>query len=229
MPYIGNDVVDLISPENRQKSTDSRYLKKILTDTEIEQVRCSDNPDATLWSIWACKEAAYKVIRKQSSGAAFLPRHWTVHFRHPSSAVEHQGSKTSEAPPADQAPTAFAAGDVEISEKKSIPFFLFSSLSYVHCLAADCFDILDEVIWRVDVLPAGHDQKDRDPSVFARSCLAHALSSFLRDDQSQIKILRDREKDGELQPPAVYLNGIKTGIDVSLSHDGQFVAYAFLA
>jgi phosphopantetheinyl transferase (holo-ACP synthase) len=221
--------VDLISPENRQKSTDSRYLKRILTDTEIEQVRCSDNPDATLWSFWACKEAAYKVILKQSSGAAFLPRHWTVHFRHPSSAVEHQGSMPSEVPPDDQTPTVYAAGDVEISGKKSIPFFLSSCLSYVHCLAADYFDILDKVIWRVEVLSAGRDQKDRDPSIFARSCLAHALSAFLRDDQSQIKILRGRGKGGELQPPAVYLNGIKADIDVSLSHDGQFVAYAFLA
>ena len=229
MPYIGNDVVDLISPENRQKSTDSRYLKRILTDTEIEQVRCSDNPDAALWSIWACKEAAYKVILKKFSGEAFLPRRWTAHFRQPALTVEHQASKLSEAPLGGQTPTAFTAGDVETSEKKIIPFFLFSSLSYVHCLAADGFDILNKVIWRVDVLPAGHNQKDGDPSIFARSCLTHALSVFLRDDHSQIKILRDREKDGELQPPAAYLNGIKTDIDVSLSHDGQFVAYAFLA
>lgn len=212
-----------------QKSMDLRFLKKILTDTEINQVRSCDKPDTALWSIWACKEAAYKVLKKQAGDAAFVPRRWSVHFRHPSPAAEHQDFKLSEAPSADQKPTAFAAGDVAISEKKSIPFFLFSSLSYVHCLAADGCEFLDKATWRVDVLPHGSDPENTDSSGFARKCLAHALSDFLRDDPRQIKIIRAPKKDGELQPPAVYLNEVKTDIDISLSHDGQFVAYAFLA
>jgi len=42
---------------------DSRFLKKTLTDEEIEIVNLSRNPDTALWSFWACKEAAYKVIK----------------------------------------------------------------------------------------------------------------------------------------------------------------------
>lgn len=208
---------------------DSRFLKKILTDIEIERVRCSDHPDAALWSLWACKEAAYKVLKKQTSDAAFVPRRWSVHFRHPSPAAEHQGVKLSQEQPEDQKPAAFVTGDVVISEKRSISFFLFSSLSYVHCLAADCFNLLNKTTWRVDMLPEGRDQKDMDPSVFARSCLASALSAFFQDEQRQIEIIRARKEDGELQPPTVYRGGVKTDIDISLSHDGRFVAYAFLA
>jgi len=208
---------------------DSRFLKKILTDTEIKQVGRSDHPDMALWSIWTCKEAAYKVLKKQTGYAAFVPRRWSVCFRHPFPAVEDQGAKYSETQFDDQKSAIIAAGDVLISEKKSIFFNLFSSRSYVHCLAADRCDILDQAIWRVDALPEGRDQKDMDPSFFARSCLAKALSGLFRHDQKQITIFRAREKDGELQPPVVYRDGVKKDIDISLSHDGQFVAYAFLA
>ncbi len=212
-----------------QKSMDSRFLKKILTDTEIAQVGSSDHPDATLWSLWACKEAAYKVLKKQTGDAAFVPHRWSVCFRRPLPAIEHQSAHLSAMQSDNRKSAMFATGDVSISEKKSIFFYLFSSLSYVHCLAADHCDVLDKVIWRVDVLPGGQEQKDIDASVYARLCLAHALSGLFRYDQKQITIFRAQEKNGELQPPAVYLDGVKKDIDISLSHDGQFVAYAFLA
>ena len=80
MPYVGNDVVDLKEPANAGKSQDSRFLKKILTNAEIEFVQNAENPDAALWSLWACKETAYKVIKKSFPDAAFLPRRWQVTF-----------------------------------------------------------------------------------------------------------------------------------------------------
>ena len=210
-----------------QKSMDFRFLKKILTDTEIEQLHRCDDPDAALWSLWACKEAAYKVLKKQTSDAAFVPRRWSVHFGSLSPAVERPDTTLYEARHEDQKPTEFTTGDVLISENKSIPFLLFSSGAYVHCLAADRLDVLDKANWRIDALPEG-DQQGNDPSAFARSCLTRALSAFFGYDPCQIKIFRAQENDGELQPPVVYRDGIKADIDVSLSHDGQFVAYAFL-
>ncbi|MEE9913945.1 MAG: 4'-phosphopantetheinyl transferase superfamily protein [Deltaproteobacteria bacterium] len=211
-----------------QKSTDLRFLKKILTDIEIEQVRCASEPDRAIWSFWACKEAAYKVVQKQTGDAAFVPRRWSVHFRHPLPVMEPNGLHLACARPADQPPPVFAAGDVAISEKQVIPVSLFSSSSYVHCLAADQSGFLDKAVWRVEEKPAGCDQKEMDSSVFVRSCLVSALSAPLQADQHQIKIIRAPRKGGELGPPAVYLNDIRTDIDISLSHDGRFAAYAFL-
>lgn len=211
-----------------QKSTDLRFLKKILTDTEIEEVRCSDQPDAALWSLWACKEAAYKVIKKQTSDAAFVPHRWSVCLQRSSSAIEQDGLHIARPHPEDENPSAFAAGEVGLSDSRTIPFFLFSSTSYVHCLAADQSDVLDKAVWRVVALPDDLDEKGADPSAFARSRLACALSTALQIDQARIKISRMPRKRGELEPPAVYLDGIKMNIDISLSHDGQFVAYAYL-
>jgi hypothetical protein len=209
-----------------QKSTDSRFLKKILTDTEIEQVRCSDDPDAALWSFWACKEAAYKVIQKQTSGAAFVPRRWSVNFQHPL-VVGRNGHPEADEEQFDQAPTEFTAGDVIIPDRKAIPVRLFSSLSYIHCVAADSLDALDKAIWRAVILPPEQNGIENDPSAFSRLCLARHLEVFFQEDHHHIKICR-RKKDGDLLPPVAYLHDVQTDIDISLSHDGRWVAYAFI-
>jgi len=228
LPCVGNDIVDLKDPANAQKSADLRFLKKILADTETERFCGWNNPDTALWSIWACKEAAYKVLKKQTGDAAFVPRRWSVHLRRPSSAAGHENIRHSDVRSGDQNRGAFAAGEVMIPEKNSVPFILFSSLSYVHCVAADCFDVLNKAIWHVDELPCGRDPEDTDSSKFVRKCLIHALSDFLPEESRRIKIVRTFPEGGELQPPAVYLNDVKSGIDISLSHDGRFVAFAFL-
>ena len=210
-----------------QKSTDLRFLKKILTDTEIERVRCASEPEAALWSFWACKEAAYKVMKKQTGDAAFMPRRWSVCFRcsqpaayrdvlHPVNQAQNQNL------------TAITAGYVASSGRDDIPFLLLSSPSYVHSLAADQIDSLDKVLWRVAVMPGEWDKRCAEPSAYVRSCLLDALSGFLQAKQARIKIFRAPRERGELEPPAVYLDGIKTPIDISMSHDGRFVAYAFL-
>jgi phosphopantetheine--protein transferase-like protein len=202
LPCVGNDVVDLKEPENAGKSANSRFLKKILTDAEIESVINAENPDAALWSLWACKEAAYKVIKKSSPDTAFLPRQWPVTF-----------NKTK---------TKYSDGEVMIPDAGSVFIRLFSDFQYVHCIGADHPAVLDKVIWGVEDLP----EDETNPSVFARNCLAQNLAKHFSGNLHQIKIIRKRE-NGELQPPRVYVDGRKTDINISLSHDGRFVAYAF--
>jgi phosphopantetheinyl transferase (holo-ACP synthase) len=195
-------VVDLKEPANAGKSVDSRFLKKILTDAEIDFVKNAENSDAALWSLWACKETAYKVIKKTSSETAFVPRRWQTVF-----------CKTQ---------SEFSEGEVIIPEKGSVFIRLFSNSEYIHCVGADSLAALDKLIWSVDVLP----EKENNFSLFSRQCLAQNLAQFFSLNLQQIKIRRTRE-NGELQPPCVYVDGKKTDIDISLSHDGRFVAYAF--
>ncbi len=228
MPLIGNDVVDLTSPANVQKSTDLRFLKKILTDTEIGQVRCASQPEASLWSFWACKEAAYKVMKKQTGDAAFMPRRWSVCFRPPALSADAGGPLTAGMPTENRNALLMMAGHVAVPGIEEIPFFLFPSASYVHCLAADRSAFLDKAVWRVVALPDDCKEEEMDPSAFVRSGLTASLSTVLHADEARIKIFRAPRGRGELEPPAVYLDGIKTPIDISMSHDGRFAAYAFL-
>ena len=203
MPYVGNDVMDLKEPANAGKSRDSRFLKKILTDAEIEFVGNAENPDAALWSFWACKEAAYKVIKKSFPDAAFTPRRWQTTFT--------------------KFHSEYSDGEVIIPERGEVFIRLFSNPQYVHCVGADSLAALDKLIWNVESLP---EEEGINPSLFLRHCLGHNLAQYFSLNFHQIKIRRKREK-GELQPPRVYVDDRKTKIDVSLSHDGRFVAYVF--
>jgi len=195
--------VDLKEPANAGKSKDSRFLKKNLTNAEIEFVQNAENPDAALWSHWACKETAYKVIKKSSSDTAFLPRQWQVIFK--------------------KSQSKYSDGEVIIPRKDRVYIRLFSNLQYVHCIGADALTALDELIWSVDVLP---EKEKINPSLYLRYCLGQSLAKHFSLNFHHIKIKRTRE-NGELQPPRVYIDGRKTDIDISLSHDGRFIAYAF--
>ena len=185
---------------NAGKSRDSRFLAKILTDAEIELVRNAENPDLALWSLWACKETAYKVIKKISSDIAFIPRRWQTVF--------------------DNAPSDYAEGKVIISGQSIVCIRLFAKAGYVHCAGSDDRSALDKLIWDVETLP----NAETDPSIFTRKRLTDRLTKLLSLNSHQIEIQRTR-KNGELSPPQVYCSGDKTDMDISLSHDGRFVAY----
>ncbi len=159
----------------------------------------------TLWSVWACKETAYKVIKKTFPDTAFIPRLWQTVF-----AKTH--SECSE-------------GEVIISDAGSVFIRLFSNVQYLHCVGADHPAALDKLIWSVEALP---EEKAINPSLFLRECLGEKVADNFSLNFHDIKIKRTRA-NGELQPPCIYTGGRKTNIDISLSHDGRFVAYAFWA
>ena len=217
MPHIGNDIVDLISEPNVQKSTDSRFLKKILTDTEIEQVKNSSHPDELLWSFWACKEAAYKVIQKQTSNAAFVPRRWSVGFHtFVNSTVGLQTLRKN-----------YRDGAVWVPDFDAVYFRLFNFPSYLHCIAADAAGALNHIMAYVDRMPDQESSAGADPSLFVRLRMIHSLAVALYIPEKDLQIIRDTENGG-LTPPRLYISGVPSGIEISISHDGQYVAYAYM-
>ncbi len=64
---IGNDIVDLQSPE---PALHSRYIAKVFTLKEQVLVRAGA---VGLWLTWAAKEAAYKAIKRLDAGVLFSP------------------------------------------------------------------------------------------------------------------------------------------------------------
>jgi hypothetical protein len=217
LPNIGNDVVDLTSPANLQKSTDLRFLRKILTATEIDAVADSGRPDAALWSFWACKEAAYKVFIKQTGDAAFLPRRWSVCLERPLPGENRAGT------PGGIAPAGWTGKAVVTAEERRVFCRLFVTATHVHSWAADDTGALERAVARVAGLPAG-----QDASVAVRTCLVQTLADFFREDPSLFAVARPAREDGRPGPPVLLLRGVATGLEISLSHDGRFIACAFL-
>lgn len=153
---------------------------------------------------------------KQTGDAAFVPRRWSVCFRTSVTSTEAKEGLSS----------VVTLGDVMIAGTKKIFFSLSPSDTYIHCLAADHADSLRRAVRRVEELPSG---QETDPSVFVRSCLINDLSAHLRVAKARLNICRERTGGKASGPPAVYLDKTPTEVDISLSHDGRLVAFAYLA
>lgn len=180
-----------------------RFLKKILTDAEITFVQKAVNPDEVLWSFWACKETACKVIQRVSPDTAFIPRRWQVIVK--------------------TITPRYTEGEVAVWGRDGIMFRLFPGRDYVHCVGSDDPASLDDLKTAVRILP---DAEKNFPSMFLRTCFKEDLTGYFSCEQDDIEIAR--EKDGKaLRPPDIYIRGKKTGMAFSMSHDGRFVAYAF--
>ena len=52
------------------------------------------------------------------------------------------------------------------------------------------------------------------------------IASHFQYNENKIDIIRSDTKSGN-EPPIVYYDNKVTSIDLSLSHDGRYVAYAF--
>ncbi len=194
----------------------------------------AQNSDTVLWSFWACKEAAYKVIKKSHNEDSFIPRRWSVNIRlqstkHPvSSGAESHDHRRSNMGQYNQPHTGCQKGQVIIPGREAVSVCLSSHSSYVHCVAANSLSALDCSRWGINIVPERNDRQNDNLSSFARQCLVRRLAVFLHLNQDDIKIRRIK-KGTELQPPSVYIGGKRAAIDVSLSHDGRFIAYTFIS
>ena len=80
MQHVGNDIVDLTNPDVRRKSQDTRFINRVFTQGEQEQIFGSTNPDVMLWALWAGKESAYKIVSKSYPAVPSVPRAYNVSF-----------------------------------------------------------------------------------------------------------------------------------------------------
>ena len=209
---MGNDIVDLDAPGAVNKSENSRFMKKVFTDAEIRHIRASAQPDAVLWGIWAAKETAFKVVAKSCPDALFSPKKYNVRlYRNDPSA--HPGSVQT---------GAVTTPDGCVAVK------VFFHEGHIHCIGVsgnqgDLATIRHghgykqaEYGLQGDALPPSA----RESLAVRRLALRHIARCFGRNEA-------DMEIPGSTGPPLLYVNGRRDKIDISLSHDGRFVAYAF--
>ncbi|WP_051201469.1 4'-phosphopantetheinyl transferase superfamily protein [Christiangramia portivictoriae] len=61
---IGNDIIDLKIALAKPRIRNIRFLSKIFSEKEISQLAKQDNPELSIWKIWAMKETAYKAHQR---------------------------------------------------------------------------------------------------------------------------------------------------------------------
>jgi hypothetical protein len=213
--------VDLNDPHNTGKSRNTRFLNRVFTADEKRQIfnAAPVHPDIILWSLWAGKETAYKVISKDNPTVSSVPRLYEVSL--------FQGCDFKE-----QVSPSFSNtrcdGFVDTPGNR-VYIRVCIHRDYVHCIGNSCSaETLDSMVWHVDTVGPDIYPPMADSSVLVRVALKKHLASHYNIRPEQIDIKREKTLKGGLGPPFIYLNGRQADIDISLSHDGQRTAYAFI-
>ncbi len=171
--------------------------------------------DRLLWLFWAAKEAAYKAASKVSGNLSFIPRRFEVILDGFDQGAWENGGKEFRG----------------VVMTPALPVYFEGSGrgDYVQVIAATQSGVLKEVISGLDLLEDESACGSRDSaSRKARRAAISALALHAGLDSAEIEIRRERLEGGSLGPPVVCRQGERLPYDLSLSHHGRFVAYAFV-
>jgi phosphopantetheinyl transferase (holo-ACP synthase) len=209
--------VDLTHHHAKGKSTDTRFRKRVFLPDEERFILADVQPDAMLWAFWTGKEAAYKAVRKDYADIPSIPRLYRVSLEKANEAdngyLLRQGK-------------TFLIGTVE-TPQGNICLETTIAPDYVHSIATAFFPTPGEnIVFQVNRMLKGHSASSAYESWYVRAAAKKRLSRYLHGETDDIEIRRDKGPGG-IGPPYVYFQKQTAPIDISLSHDGAFAAYAF--
>jgi phosphopantetheinyl transferase (holo-ACP synthase) len=210
--------VDLNDPHNMGKSRNLRFVNRVFTPREQELIFDSHKPDTMIWALWAGKETAYKIISKCYPSAASTPRLYEVSL---------DCTDTCSLSECFSAAGNTISGVVD-TPHGNVHIKIFITSDYVHCIGTTAErETMDSLVWHVGRISPDSERLSDYESSFGRKALKQGLLAYYNQDKNDIDIRREKGPHG-LGPPFVCLNGKPAEIDISLSHDGLFTAYAFV-
>ena len=228
---VGNDVVDLSTPYARNKANDRRFVERVFNEDECAYIAASEAPTFSLWRLWAAKETVFKIASKLVPGLAFSHRQFRVVLDE------------------ERAPYSPWYGAVDYARRRfSVRWD--ANERYIHCVGVDADTKIplnkDDQCIRVSARAEDRQRFSRlaTPVMFFSideidSSAHHDIDESLRVRQlaarllahvyeGEVEIVREHCAAG-LCPPAVYREGRRVHeLDISLSHDGNFVAAAVM-
>ncbi|MBN2514747.1 MAG: 4-phosphopantetheinyl transferase family protein [Deltaproteobacteria bacterium] len=217
MNRVGNDIVDLTDPLAKGRSMDTRFIDRVFTSHEQEQIVNDGYPDVRIWCLWAGKETAYKILCKLYGHITSVPRRYEV--RMSASDDNHDDNR-----PIISGVVRTPYGPVSIR--------IFNEEDYLHCIGVTGpEELMNSVVWGIHKAePVEGEEYIYSPeaaSVEIRKVATKEIALCFQEDIEHIDIFRFKGSHG-LGPPTVYIKGKEAMIDISLSHDGHFLSYAFL-
>lgn len=208
---VGNDLIDLRAAHNRGRAGNPRLLARVLTAAERDRLAGEGGGDDGFALLWSAKEAAYKAFRKIRPDLVFAPGRWQVSFD------------------ASSAASACINGSVGIDDDSRVAVHWRRTEDWLHCIAVlgvGPADVESEVLALADCPPSSFTERER--AGFSRAESAHVrwlAKRLLRQRGFDgIEIVRDQHGTSRL-PPRAFAAGVPlAGVDLSLSHDGDYVA-----
>lgn len=226
MLRAGNDVVDLNHNGIIGKSKHTRFVKRVFNENEQSTISSSNDPDLTLWMIWAAKETAYKIISKIIGPPIFAHKKFATSF------LNH-----------------LPQPKVEVVYKEWLfPVKIIFTQDYIHAYSAHALssEISQYVLHKKVLQLASAELKDwknknnwkdnftkrerlsvhKAESALIRYHCKKAIAEALNISASRLQIIRPTNA-GKMQAPFVLLDNKQAEIDISLSHHGEWLAYCF--
>ncbi|KAA3617971.1 MAG: hypothetical protein DWQ05_07955 [Calditrichaeota bacterium] len=233
MIIVGNDIVDLQSESASGKSSDLRFMRRVFTASERKSIENHKNPDKALWLHWASKEAAYKVVCKlQKPRPVFSHAQFVVDLK---KSVE-LGLFSNIV----HATVKFRAITLEVQFEAG-PDFIHAIAYWPFGSGLDEFEIhsgsratssADLSLWSDRGWLESNFTEDellscvRSESALVRYFSKKSIADQIKYNESRIQIIRPQIPDN-YQPPYLLVDGRRSEVDVSLSHHGRFVAWAY--
>lgn len=230
MTIVGNDVVDLRDPRCRGKAEDERFVARIFSDAEASEIRAASRPDRALWLRWAAKEAAYKAVSKLlGSPPVFEHRAFRVRLDSreqagelPAGTVRYREVELSfdgeAAPdrihlvawhvPGGGEPAPIRRGVREVEDEEGDPGERWREALRGRFTSEEWSSV--------------HGRPSALVRIMAKSELAETLGA----DEGSLEIVCPPGPSGRV-PPALRVDGRPWTGDLSLSHHGRLVAWAY--
>lgn len=216
-PFVGNDLVDFAADHNRGRIGQSSVLERVLTLDERNRLARENAGDYGFALLWSAKEAAYKAARKHDPALVFAPRCWQVDV-----------DSLAPGPDERRATVAIAPNTMVIVRWQQ-------GDDWLHCVAllGASPGFVDEAVARsIDVETRG-EFAERELAGFScgeSGAVRNLVKRLLHERGFRgIEIVRDPGAKRRL-PPRIYAGENPLAeVDLSLSHDGRFVAAVIAA
>lgn len=232
--HLGNDIVALTAPRCRGKADDPRFLDRVFSSEEREAIAASVAPESSLWLHWAGKEAIYKSATKMLGAPPV--------FHHDRFQISFSGD-----PIPNRKTSAMILGT---GSYEALSFRIQADLQpdYIHALAWASFlgregyedgtvewqalrpeeetEVAEEELRR-SFSPQEWDCVSHRSSALTRLRARRALATALGLDEKRVEVRCGPGAPGR-RVPLVFLDGREIPLDLTLSHDAQLMAWAFV-
>lgn len=225
--FVGNDVVDLTDPRLERAGGHSRFMERVFDPAERLRVEAGSDLRRSQWTHWAAKEAAFKAISKAlRRPPVFEHRQFIAHLDDAlTGGVVHylDWELALRVDQSEHAVHALAWAGAQQTESQN---HTHSGLNEIEVRADSRSRVSPEAAALLTASELATIQ--HDGSAWARIYARTALGDHLGQSESAIRILGDPESPGRA-PARLIIEGDTSPPDLTLSHHGRWVAWAFLA
>lgn len=204
---IGNDVVDLGDEDSAVRRHHVRFDTRVFAAEELDLLASSADPEHLRWSMWAAKEAAFKLLKACSATVVFAPSSFVVR------------------------PSGRDTATVEV-DGTSLSVDFQRTSSYVHAIArrqplvdaASREPIREPAVTPREAAATAVAEQDAgavSASEAVRRLAVTSVARLLGEDAAGLSV----GSDGRV--PLLFRCGRRLPGSLSLSHHGRFVAFAW--